>query len=145
MQKTLADIDEALAVQRATEPPLEESRWESGSKSRSYPQSDRTFGIYRTKDEEMGMVGRVVELYGDKLYVENNMYRLTPGLNALITYRRPRHEEYNDDDYTTTDPCENKPELCRCSWPIQHMELESNARENVFTYGKFTRRRRRNG
>ena len=29
------------------------------------------------------------------------MYRLTPGLNALITYRQPKREHYNDNDYTT--------------------------------------------
>ena len=35
------------------------------------------------------------------LDVENETFNLTPGLNALITYRQPQREEYTDDDFTT--------------------------------------------
>ena len=80
------DIDEALAVQ----PPLEEG--ESVSKTRSYNQSDKTFGFYETKDGHLGMGNKVVGSKGNTIFVEGSMYLLTPGLNALITYRRPLHE-----------------------------------------------------
>ena len=60
MKKTLADIDGALAVQRATEPPLEESKGESASKPRSYNQTDRTFGFFKTKDGHLGMGYKLV-------------------------------------------------------------------------------------
>ena len=43
VKKTLADNDEAIAVQRATL--LEESKGESADKPRSYNQSDKTFGL----------------------------------------------------------------------------------------------------
>ena len=90
MKGTLAGIDEALAVQRATEPPLGES------KPRSYNQSDKTFGLLKTQDGHLDMGDKVLIFEGDNIYVEGEMYRLIPALNALITYRRPQREEYTD-------------------------------------------------
>ena len=103
MKKTLADIDGALAVQRATEPPLEESKGESARKRRAYNQTGRTFGVFKTKDGHPVMGDKVVRvgLDGENIYVEGEMYHLTPGLNALITYRQPKHEDYADDEYAT--------------------------------------------
>ena len=93
MKKTLAGIDGA--VQRAT--PLEEGK--SASKPRAYNHTDRTFGFYRREDGHLGMGDKVV-VDGDYLYVEGETYHLTPGLQALITHKRPEREDYDDDDFT---------------------------------------------
>ena len=101
MKKTLTDIDGALAVQRATvdRPPLEGSKEKSASKPRSYDQTDRTFGI----DGHLGIWDKVgvFDGRGEILYVEEEMYHLTPGLNALITHKHQEREEYTDYHYTT--------------------------------------------
>ena len=104
MKRTLTDIDGALALQRATgdRPPLEESK-EKSARPQAHNQTERTFGFFKTKDGHLVMGDKVVGLGGRGviLYVEDEMYDLTPGLNALITYSRPQREEYTDDDYTT--------------------------------------------
>ena len=81
MKKTLADIDELLAAQRG--PPLGESK--SASKPRAYNQSDKTFGLYKTKDGHLAMGDKKVKVDGDYLYVEDKTFHFTPGLIALIT------------------------------------------------------------
>ena len=95
MKKKLADIDGAL--DRAT--PLEEG--ESVCKPRSYNQTDRTFGFYwAEEDGQLGMGDKKVEVDGDNLYVEDETYHFTPGLQKLITHKRPEREDYDDDDFT---------------------------------------------
>ena len=49
------------------------------------------------------MGDKVVRLDGEILYVEDEMYHLTPGLTALISYKQPeRDKDYTGDDYTTS-------------------------------------------
>ena len=73
MKKRLADIDGAL--NRAT--PLEEG--ESASKPRVYNQCDSTFGFYVTKDGQLTMGDKEVEVDGDYLYVEDKHLSSTQG------------------------------------------------------------------
>ena len=61
---------------RAT--PMEESK--SPSKPRVYNQSVKTFGLYKTKDGNLAMGDKEVEVDGDKTY------HFTPGLIVLITH-----------------------------------------------------------
>ena len=98
MKKTLTDIDGTLAVQRAIgdRPPLEESK-ENSTRPRAYNQADRTFVFFKTKDGHQGMGDTVVGSDGENLYVEHKTYCLTPGLNALITHKRPQRVDYTDD------------------------------------------------
>ena len=93
MKKKLADNDGA--VQRAT--PLEEE--ESACKPRAYNQTDRTFGFYRREDGQLVMGDTEVEVNGDYLYVGDETHHYTPGLQALITHKRPKRKEYDDDDF----------------------------------------------
>ena len=48
------------------------------------------------------MGNKVIGLGGEILHAEHKTYNLTPGLTALITYKRPPRIEYTDDDYTAS-------------------------------------------
>ena len=88
MKKTSTDIDGALAAQRATDAP---------SKPRPGKNVDITFGIYKKQDGQLSMGNKIVWSDG-KILVDNKKYKVTPGLEALITQRHPRPGQWNSND-----------------------------------------------
>ena len=68
------------------------------------------------------MGNKVVGLDGDTLHVEHNMYNLTPGITALITYKRPQGKKYTDDDYTVYRALVAQTEIVK--FPITQLALD---------------------
>ena len=83
MKKTLMDIDGALTAQHATDarPPLTKN-------------TDTTYG-------QLNMGNKVVQFDGNKktLTVHDTEYKITPGLETLITLKDSRPTQFNSNDY----------------------------------------------
>ena len=89
MNKTLTDVDGALAAQRGAEaPPLNKN-------------ADITFGIYKKRDGQLGMGSKVVRFDVNRkvITVDDREYKLTPGILVLITQTHPRAVQWNSKDY----------------------------------------------
>ena len=59
---------------------------------------DGYFGILLTNDNQYAMGDKIVQLSGNDITVEDTHYQGTPGLWALIMFKKPDENLYNDQD-----------------------------------------------
>ena len=68
---------------------------------RDQKNTDTTFGIHKRQDAQLGMGSKVVQLDGNKkiLTVDDTEYKLTSGLQVLITNKHPQPDQWKPNDY----------------------------------------------